>query len=101
MKPRHRRHRRGSGGGARHVRFHVDQALVAFERHAARIEGYALADQRDVHAGAGGVPLHHDEAGRLLRPFADAEQTPAAFGSKFLLFEHFDVDRRIARAVGQ
>ena len=52
-------------------------------------------------AGAGGVPLHPDEAGRLLRPFADAEQAPAAFGSQLLLFEHFDVDRQIPRAVGQ
>ena len=52
-------------------------------------------------AGAGGVPLHPDEAGRLLRAFADAEQAAAAFGSKFFLFEHFDVDRRTACVVGQ
>lgn len=94
-------HQAGDGCSTPHVALHVLHAGGRLDRHAARIERHALADEGDrLVLGLAAVPLHDRQTRRTHRTLGNAEQRAHAELLHFLLGQDLDLDAELFELLG-
>ena len=76
----HGSHCANDGCGATHVKFHVPHAVATFEGYAARVKGYAFADEDDGRGiGIGARVFEDDKTRRSSTPLSHGAEGTHAF----------------------